>query len=144
MSASAGSAASAEEPVASLRILGGRRVAGLNPEERPVETRVGLRPEELAVEVDADLEARVTGHDLNSGRATDRMADDPHVLQIEMPSQRRARLESRQPVELVEYEPVVGGADVDQALERRMRRRSHHVRMSRLADNPAVGKDRDR
>ena len=84
------------------------------------------------------------GKQMRSGRATDRMADDSHVLQIEMPSQRRARRESRQPVELVEYEPVVGGADVDQALERRMRRRSHHVRMSRLADNPAVGKDRDR
>src|SRR5207244_9932980 len=50
-----------EEPVSSLRVLGGLCVAGLNPEERPVKTRLGLPSEELAVQIDADLEAPVAG-----------------------------------------------------------------------------------
>src|SRR5438876_9669023 len=36
-----------EEPVSSLHVLSGLRVARLDPEERPVEARLGLVPEEL-------------------------------------------------------------------------------------------------
>ena len=61
-------------------VLRGLRDVGLNPEERPVEAHVGLAAKELAVEVDADLEPRVVGHHLNSGRATQRVADDPDAL----------------------------------------------------------------
>src|SRR5438309_12050065 len=39
-----------EEPIAPECVLGGWRVPGLNPEERPVETRVRLCLEELAIE----------------------------------------------------------------------------------------------
>ena len=60
-----------EEPVSSLRVFGGLCVAGLDPEEGPVKTRLGLLPEELAVQIDADLEARVAGHYLNRGRAAE-------------------------------------------------------------------------
>ncbi len=74
-----------EEPVPPACVLRSLRRAGLNPEEGPVEAPIGLRPEELAVEVDTDLETRVAGHDLNSGRAADRVTDDPDMLQIEVP-----------------------------------------------------------
>ncbi len=48
----------------------------------------GSLAEELAVEVDADPEPRVVGHHLNGGRAAQRMADDPDVLQIEVAGER--------------------------------------------------------
>ena len=77
-----------EEPIARVRVLRGLRDVGLNPEERPLEARVRLVAEELAVEVDADLEPRVAGHHLNGGRAAQRVTDDPDVLQVEMPGER--------------------------------------------------------
>ncbi len=46
--------------------------------------------------------------------------------------------------QLIEHEPAVGRADADQALERTMGRRPHHIGMSRLADDPATGQDRNR
>jgi hypothetical protein len=60
-----------EEAVSSLRVLGGLCVAGLDPEEGPIKTRLGFLAEELAVQIDADLEAPVAGHHLNRGRAAE-------------------------------------------------------------------------
>jgi hypothetical protein len=77
-----------EEAVPPLRVLPGLRHVGADPEEGPVEVRVRLGSEELAVEVDADLEARVAGHGLDSRRAADRVTDDPDVLQVEVSGER--------------------------------------------------------
>jgi hypothetical protein len=63
-----------------LNEIRGRCDAGLDPQEGPFETRVALRAEELAVQIDADLEARIGGHHLNRGRAAERIACDPDVL----------------------------------------------------------------
>src|SRR5207253_1460140 len=128
----------------SLRVLGGGRDAGLDPEERPVKTRVGLRAEELAVQIDADLEARVAGHDLNRGRAADRVPYDPDVFEVEVAGEGRVWFELRESAQLVEREAAVGRADADQALEGRMRRWPHHVRVRGLPDDLPSGEHRDR
>jgi hypothetical protein len=133
-----------EEAVPPLRVLPGLRHVGADPEEGPVQVRIRLGSEELAVEVDADLEARVAGHGLDGGRAADRVTDDPDVLQVEVSGERRARLELCQLIELVEREPDVGHPGGDQALERPMRRRSHYIGMDRLTDDRAVRQHRDR
>jgi hypothetical protein len=46
--------------------------------------------------------------------------------------------------ELVEREPDVGHARVDQALERPMRRRSQHIGVDRLTDDLAIRQHRNR
>ena len=76
-----------EQPVTALRVLLGPCVRRTGSTERLTQTRVGLGAEQLAVEIDADLEARVGGHDLNRGRAAERVADDPDVLEIEVTGQ---------------------------------------------------------
>src|SRR5207247_6381305 len=104
---------SGEEPVSSLRVLGGLCVAGLDPEERPVKTRLRFLPEELAIEIDADLEAPVAGHHLNRARAAERVACDPDVFEVEVGDEGRVRFELREAIQLVEREAAVTGADLD-------------------------------
>jgi hypothetical protein len=58
------------------------------------QARGWLGAEELAVEVDAHLEAQVGGHDLSRSRAPIEVADDPDVLKVKV-STRRARAPAR-------------------------------------------------
>jgi|SRR5579884_77219 len=64
--------------------------------DAPHRAHPALRAGQLAVEIDADLEARVAGDDLDCCRAADRVADDPDVLQVEVAYERRVRLELRE------------------------------------------------
>src|SRR5581483_10953963 len=115
----AAGADAAEEPVPPLRVLGGLRVSRLDPEERPVETGPRLLAEELAVQVDADLEARIVRHDLYGSRAAERVTRDADASEVEAACQRRARFQLPEAGQLIQREAAVGGPDVDQMLESR-------------------------
>ena len=140
----AAAAQAGEQAVTALRVLLCPGVVGLHPQQRLMQTRVGLGAEQLAVEVDADLEARVGGHDLHRGRAAQGVPDDPDVTQVEVTGQRRAAVVRGECGEPVEHEAGVGGADVDQPLELRVRRGTHHVGVHGLADDPSAGEHRGR
>jgi hypothetical protein len=101
----------------------------------PVEVGGALSADEFAVEVDGHLEPRVRGDDLHSGCTADRVADDPDVFEVEAAGQRRAWVELRQSLELVEHEAGVCGADVDQPLDRGVRRGPHHAGVDGLPDD---------
>jgi hypothetical protein len=71
------------------------------------------------------------------------VADDPDVLQVEVAGQRRAWVDLRESAELVQHEAGVCGADVDQPLDRGVRRRPHHVGVRGLSDDAPSGEHCD-
>src|SRR5918911_1916325 len=84
----------------------------LQPQEGPIKAGTGQGVRQRAVDVDADLEARIGADHLNGGGAAERVAEHADVLHIQVPGQRRRGFAASQLGELVEDEAAVGSPDV--------------------------------